>query len=93
VVGRDTGAGHDEVDALDRGFDLRRRRRREDRRARRGRVACSCRVGVTMGLVFDHGDVVAREKGVGNDGFARGAETDDEHVHQSIAPGMLMKSA
>ena len=46
-----------------------------------------------MGLVFDHGDVVACEKGVGNDGFARGAETDDEHVHQSIAPGMLMKSA
>jgi hypothetical protein len=88
-----TRARDHEVDRRRASGDERRIGGLEQLRARGNRAASALAVRVATRLVFEHDDVVAGGNRPRDRSVAGGTESDHEDAHQSIAPGMLMKSA
>ena len=93
MVGTHARARDHEVDGRRARGDERRVGCLEQLRARGHRAPRALAVRVAAGLVLEHDDVVVGGDRPRNRGVAGGTESDHEDAHQSIAPGMLMKSA
>ena len=93
VIGRHPGARHQQLRRARERRGLLRRRRLDHLGTERTRSPRTSRVGVADRTVLEHRDVVTVCTRVVDDRRAGAREPDHEHPHQSIAPGMLMKSA
>ena len=93
MIGTHARARDHEIDRRRAGGDERRVGCLEQLRAGDHRAPRPLAVRVAAGLVFEHDDVVVGGDRPRNRGVAGGTESDHEDAHQSIAPGMLMKSA
>ncbi len=93
MIGTHARARDHEIDRRRASGDERRVGGLEQLRAGGHHAPRTLAVRVATGLVFEDDDVVVGGDRPRDGGVARGTESDHEDAHQSIAPGMLMKSA